>query len=67
MTGGQKTDLVPIVHPCTHPDCETLTMGDLCVEHESNGQLDAILRNLDGALEAAIEALQTAPTAQTSS
>ena len=25
---------VPIVHQCARPDCETLTMGSLCLEHE---------------------------------
>jgi len=25
---------VPMVHPCTRPGCEMLTMGELCVEHE---------------------------------
>jgi hypothetical protein len=23
-----------MVHPCTAPECGTLTMGDFCVEHE---------------------------------
>ncbi|HXH97330.1 MAG TPA: hypothetical protein VNH40_08990 [Gaiellaceae bacterium] len=25
---------MPIVHPCSRPDCQTLTMGELCLEHE---------------------------------
>jgi hypothetical protein len=25
---------VPIVHHCARPDCQTLTMGELCLEHE---------------------------------
>ena len=25
---------VPSVHPCIRSDCETLTMGELCLEHE---------------------------------
>ena len=25
---------MPIVMQCTAPDCETLTMGPLCIEHE---------------------------------
>ncbi len=25
---------MPMVHPCACPDCEMLTMGELCVEHE---------------------------------
>jgi hypothetical protein len=25
---------VAIVHPCSRPDCQTLTMGELCLEHE---------------------------------
>lgn len=30
---------VPIVHPCARPDCETLTMGRLCLEHEHQGEV----------------------------
>ena len=33
---------VPSVHPCTRSDCETLTMGELCLEHEQ--QREASLR-----------------------
>jgi hypothetical protein len=25
---------MPLVHKCTHPECEILTMGDLCISHE---------------------------------
>jgi hypothetical protein len=25
---------MPIVHECMHPGCRTLTMGELCLEHE---------------------------------
>ncbi len=25
---------MPIVHPCAHADCEILTMGTFCLEHE---------------------------------
>jgi hypothetical protein len=25
---------VPIVHACAREDCEVLTMGDFCLEHE---------------------------------
>ena len=25
---------MPLVHPCSEPGCSTLTMGDLCFEHE---------------------------------
>jgi hypothetical protein len=25
---------MPIVHPCAWPECRTLTMGELCLEHE---------------------------------
>jgi hypothetical protein len=25
---------MPVVHPCSEPACGTLTMGDLCLEHE---------------------------------
>jgi hypothetical protein len=58
---------VPIVHQCSHPDCETLTMGEFCVEHEPNERLTGVLRNLDDALEAAIDALHGAPSARASS
>lgn len=30
---------MPIVHPCAKPDCETLTMGTLCLEHEQQHDL----------------------------
>jgi hypothetical protein len=33
---------VPMVHPCARPECETLTMGALCLEHEQ--QQDVRLR-----------------------
>jgi hypothetical protein len=26
---------VPMVHPCSAPQCSTLTMGAFCVEHEA--------------------------------
>ena len=29
-----QNDGVPIVHACSHPDCSTLTMGEVCLEHE---------------------------------
>ena len=25
---------MPLVHPCSEPRCSTLTMGDLCLEHD---------------------------------
>jgi hypothetical protein len=25
---------MPIVNPCSHPGCSTLSIGELCVEHE---------------------------------
>ena len=25
---------MPLVHPCSEPGCSTLTIGDLCLEHE---------------------------------
>lgn len=25
---------MPMVHPCARSECETLTMGTLCLEHE---------------------------------
>jgi hypothetical protein len=27
-----------LVHPCSEPGCSTLTMGDLCFEHEQRAQ-----------------------------
>jgi len=29
---------MPVVHPCSEPGCSTLTMGDLCLEHEQLAQ-----------------------------
>ncbi len=46
-----------IVRPCSHPGCRTLTMGDLCIEHESSSGLTRVLENRYEALEAEIEAL----------
>lgn len=46
---------MPIVHPCAYPGCPTLTMGEVCLEHE----LEALVeppRCLEDALEAAIAA-----------
>ena len=35
---------MPVVHECAREDCKTLTMGELCLEHErGDEQLDAIL------------------------
>lgn len=33
---------MPMVHPCARSECETLTMGTLCLEHEQ--QRDVRLR-----------------------
>lgn len=33
---------MPIVHPCAHPGCETLTMGELCLEHEGVDPPEAV-------------------------
>ena len=30
---------MPMVHPCARSDCETLTMGTLCLEHEQQPDL----------------------------
>ena len=35
---------VPMVHLCARPDCETLTMGTLCLEHEHEHEHDTSLR-----------------------
>ena len=39
LAGGSKEGGldVPIVHPCTRSGCETLTMGEVCLEHEQQG------------------------------
>jgi len=29
---------MPLVHPCSDPGCSTLTIGDLCLEHERRAQ-----------------------------
>jgi len=29
---------MPLVQPCSEPDCSTLTIGDLCLEHEQLAQ-----------------------------
>jgi hypothetical protein len=29
---------MPLVHPCSEPGCSTLTMGDLCLEHDQLAQ-----------------------------
>jgi hypothetical protein len=29
---------MPLVQPCSEPGCSTLTMGDLCLEHEQRAQ-----------------------------
>jgi len=29
---------MPLVEPCSEPGCSTLTMGDLCFEHEQRAQ-----------------------------
>lgn len=31
---------MPIVHECSLPDCRTLTMGDVCLEHERRRELE---------------------------
>lgn len=35
---------VSIVHPCAAPGCKTLTMGELCVEHELAAEMSLHLR-----------------------
>ena len=30
-----------MVHPCSAPECSTLTMGVFCVEHEAAAAVDA--------------------------
>jgi hypothetical protein len=29
---------MPVVQPCSEPGCSTLTIGDLCLEHEQLAQ-----------------------------
>jgi hypothetical protein len=29
---------MPLVQPCSEPGCSTLTMGDLCLEHDQLAQ-----------------------------
>ena len=35
---------MPLVHPCARPDCETLTMGTLCLEHEQQDDVSLRMR-----------------------
>jgi hypothetical protein len=35
---------MPLVHPCSEPGCSTLTIGDLCLEHEQLSQERLIKR-----------------------
>jgi hypothetical protein len=35
---------VPLVHPCSRPGCETLTMGVLCLEHEGQRETSLATR-----------------------
>jgi hypothetical protein len=35
---------VPLVHPCSRPGCETLTMGVLCLEHEQQRDMSVAMR-----------------------
>ena len=35
---------VPIVNPCTQSDCETLTMGEFCLEHEQQREASVRMR-----------------------
>jgi hypothetical protein len=35
---------VPIVHECARQGCETLTMGEFCLEHEQQGDMGLRMR-----------------------
>jgi hypothetical protein len=35
---------MPIVHPCTRSGCETLTMGEFCLEHEQQSEVSLRVR-----------------------
>ena len=43
---------MPVVQTCSYPDCSTLTMGELCLEHEPvvNGP-DAVEPDLEPELQ----------------
>ena len=58
---------MPIVRRCSHPECLTLTMGELCAEHEPAKRPAAVRRNLDAAAAAALEALRETPATGPSS
>jgi hypothetical protein len=45
---------VPIVHPCAADGCTTLTMGDLCLEHEAAAEPEAEPRRPRGVAVAAL-------------
>ena len=34
LFASRKGQAVPIIHECSEPGCNVLTMGDYCVEHE---------------------------------
>ena len=38
--GSCCASAMPIVRPCAHPDCRTLTMGEYCIEHECDEAAD---------------------------
>ena len=35
---------MPLVHPCARSECETLTMGTLCLEHEQQREMSVAMR-----------------------
>jgi hypothetical protein len=35
---------VPMIHPCSRPECETLTMGEFCLEHEQQPDMPMTVR-----------------------
>ena len=37
-TAGPTLHPMPLVQPCSKPGCSTLTMGDLCLEHDQLAQ-----------------------------
>jgi hypothetical protein len=44
MLGAAEGYDVTMVHPCAAPGCATLTMGELCVEHELAADIDLHVR-----------------------
>ena len=41
MSRREKRDTMPIVHPCAAEGCNTLTMGELCLDCERRAAAQA--------------------------